>query len=100
MLVMVTHDNRIRRSLNGAVRARLVHRGPEPEPADGEPAEAVVQRSDVCAVPAAAIVGEAMLALTLADACMEKFGGDSIGETKRNCASYLQQVGRFPPRGS
>ena len=42
MLVMVTHDNRIRRSLNGAVRARLVHRGPEPEPADGEPAEAVV----------------------------------------------------------
>jgi len=65
---------------------------------DGEPAEAVVQRSDVCAVPAAAVVGEAMLALTIADACMEKFGGDSIGETKRNYASYLQQVGRFPPR--
>ena len=67
---------------------------------DGEPAEAVVQRSDVCAVPAAAIVGEAMLALIVADACLEKFGGDSIGETKRNYTSYLQQVDRFPPQSS
>jgi len=67
---------------------------------DGEPVEAVVQRSDVCAVPAAAIVGEAMLALIIADACLEKFGGDSIGETKRNFASYLEQVGRFPPERS
>ena len=67
---------------------------------DGEPAEAVVQRSDVCAVPAAAVVGEAMLALIVADACLEKFGGDSIGETKRNYASYLQQVEQFPPQSS
>jgi chorismate synthase len=67
---------------------------------DGEPAAAVVQRSDVCAVPAAAVVGEAMLALIIADACMEKFGGDSIGETKRNFASYLQQVEQFPPQSS
>lgn len=67
---------------------------------DGEPAEAVVQRSDVCAVPAAAIVGEAMVALIIADACIEKFGGDSIGETKRNHASYLRQVGDFPPQAS
>jgi chorismate synthase len=51
----------------------------------------------VCAVPAAAIVGEAMLALVIADACLEKFGGDSIGETRRNYSAYMEQVGRFPP---
>jgi chorismate synthase len=66
---------------------------------DLEPIEAVVQRSDVCAVPAAAVVGEAMLALVVADACMEKFGGDSIGETKRNHAAYLEQLRQFPPTG-
>jgi chorismate synthase len=65
---------------------------------DMEPVEAVVQRSDVCAVPAASVVGEAMLALVIADACLEKFGGDSIGETKRNYAAYLEQVSRFPPQ--
>jgi chorismate synthase len=64
---------------------------------DLAPVEAVVQRSDVCAVPAAAIVGEAMLALVIADACLEKFGGDSIGETRRNYSAYMEQVGRFPP---
>jgi len=63
-----------------------------------EPVEAVVQRSDVCAVPAAALVGEAMLALVLADACLEKFGGDSLRETRRNWQGYLQQVRDFPPR--
>jgi len=65
----------------------------------GEAQDAVVQRSDVCAVPAAAVIGEAMLALVLADACLEKFGGDSLRETKRNFASYLQQTREFPPRG-
>ncbi|MFQ5742603.1 MAG: chorismate synthase [Acidobacteriota bacterium] len=63
----------------------------------GEAAEAVVQRSDVCAVPAAAVVGEAMLALVIADACLEKFGGDSIEETQRNLQGFLEQVRRFPP---
>jgi chorismate synthase len=58
----------------------------------GEPAKAINQRSDVCAVPAAAIVAEAMVALVLADAVLEKFGGDSLGETRRNAASYLQQL--------
>ena len=54
----------------------------------GEPATAINQRSDVCAVPAAAIVAEAMLALVLADAALEKFGGDSLAELRRNVAGY------------
>jgi chorismate synthase len=57
--------------------------------ATGDPAVAHHQRSDVCAVPAAGIVAEAMVALVVADAVMEKFGGDSVGETRRNCEGYL-----------
>ena len=55
----------------------------------GEPAKAINQRSDVCAVPAAGIVAEAMCALVLADAVLEKFGGDSVAETRRNFLSYI-----------
>jgi chorismate synthase len=58
----------------------------------GEAATAHHQRSDVCAVPAAGIVVEAMVALVLADVVLEKFGGDSIGETKRNLESYLANI--------
>jgi chorismate synthase len=54
----------------------------------GEAAKAINQRSDVCAVPAAGVVAEAMVALVLAEAVLEKFGGDSVGETKRNFDSY------------
>jgi len=57
--------------------------------ATGEEAVAHHQRSDVCAVPAAGIVAEAMVALTLADVVLEKFGGDSVGETRRNVEGYL-----------
>jgi len=57
--------------------------------ATGEQTVAHHQRSDVCAVPAAGIVAEAMVALTLADVVLEKFGGDSVGETRRNVESYL-----------
>ncbi|MEI2731378.1 MAG: chorismate synthase [Dermatophilaceae bacterium] len=57
-----------------------------------EPAKAIHQRSDVCAVPAAGVVAEAMVALVLADACLEKFGGDSVTETRRNHAGYLASV--------
>lgn len=60
--------------------------------ATGEEAVAHHQRSDVCAVPAAGIVAEAMVALVLADAVVEKFGGDSVGETRRNCTSYLETL--------
>lgn len=63
----------------------------------GEAVDAVVQRTDTCAVPAAAVIGEAMLALVLADACIEKFGGDSLRETRRNWRGYLQQVRDYPP---
>ena len=57
--------------------------------ATGEPAVAINQRSDVCAVPAAGVVAEAMVALVLADAVVEKFGGDSVAETARNHRAYL-----------
>ena len=57
--------------------------------ATGEPAQAINQRSDVCAVPAAGVVAEAMVALVLADAVLEKFGGDSISETRRNAQAYV-----------
>lgn len=50
------------------------------------------QRSDICAVPAAGVVAEAMVALTLAEACLEKFGGDSLDECRRNHRAYLQQL--------
>ncbi len=60
--------------------------------ATGEATVAHHQRSDVCAVPAAGIVAEAMVALVLAEAVLEKFGGDSVGETKRNVDSYLANL--------
>jgi chorismate synthase len=60
--------------------------------ATGEQAKAHHQRSDVCAVPAAGVVAEAMVALTIANAVLEKFGGDSIAETKRNMISYLESI--------
>ena len=60
--------------------------------ATGEAAVAINQRSDVCAVPAAGVVAEAMVCLVLADAILEKFGGDSVGETRRNLGSYLKRL--------
>ncbi|WP_010202660.1 chorismate synthase [Salinibacterium sp. PAMC 21357] len=60
--------------------------------ATGEAAVAHHQRSDVCAVPAAGVVAEAMVALTLANSVLEKFGGDSLGETKRNLESYVAAI--------
>ncbi|MDO4898939.1 MAG: chorismate synthase [Rothia sp. (in: high G+C Gram-positive bacteria)] len=60
--------------------------------ATGEAATAHHQRSDVCAVPAAGVVAEAMVALVLIEAALEKFGGDSIAETKRNMDSYLAAI--------
>ena len=60
--------------------------------ATGGAATAIHQRSDVCAVPAAGVVAEAMVALVLARAVLEKFGGDSLAETKRNIAAYQDYV--------
>jgi len=59
---------------------------------DGSTRVATVERSDVCAVPAAAVVAEAMVALVAADAVLEKFGGDSLGETRRNFESYVRHL--------
>lgn len=60
--------------------------------ASPEPARAIHQRSDVSAVPAAGVVAQAMVALVLADACLEKFGGDSVAETARNASAYLREI--------
>jgi chorismate synthase len=60
-----------------------------------EPVKAAYERSDVCVVPAAGVVGEAMVGLTLARAFLEKFGGDSMGETHRNFDGYLEQLRLF-----
>lgn len=62
----------------------------------GEPIQAHYERSDVCTVPAAGVIGEAMVAIVLARAMLEKFGGDSLAETKRNFVAYQRTIG---PRG-
>ena len=60
-----------------------------------EPVKAAYERSDVCVVPAAGVAGEAMVALTLAHAAREKFGGDSMGEVLRNFNGYREQLRDF-----
>jgi chorismate synthase len=60
-----------------------------------EPVKASYERSDVCVVPAAGVAGETMVALTLARCALEKFGGDSLGETLRNFAGYRQQLQEY-----
>jgi chorismate synthase len=72
--------------------ATVPHALPTVDVATGEAAPAHHQRSDVCAVPAAGVVAEAMVALTLADAVLEKFGGDSVAETRRNVDAYLAAI--------
>ena len=63
--------------------------------ASREPVKAAYERSDVCVVPAAGVAAEAMVALTLAKCALEKFGGDSMRETKRNFQSYLEQLKNY-----
>jgi chorismate synthase len=60
--------------------------------ATGDATTAHHQRSDVCAVPAAGVVVEAMVSLVIANSVLEKFGGDSVAETKRNLDSYLASI--------
>ncbi|HEX9282284.1 MAG TPA: chorismate synthase, partial [Gemmatimonadales bacterium] len=66
----------------------------------GDPAQAQSERSDVTAVPAMGVIAEAMLALVLAQALLEKFGGDALNETKRNFEGYLAQVRARIPKGA
>ncbi len=72
--------------------ATIPHALPTVDVATGEPAPAHHQRSDVCAVPAAGVVAEAMVALVLANSVLEKFGGDSLAETRRNLEAYLAAI--------
>lgn len=65
----------------------------------GEPAKAVRERSDICAVPAAAVIGEAMLAIVLADAWREKFGGDALADIRGAYESYLDRIRGGPTPG-
>src|SRR5579863_9875305 len=60
-----------------------------------EPVKAAYERSDVCVVPAAGVAGEAMVALTLARCALEKFGGDSLAEVRRNFEGYCEQLRNF-----
>lgn len=60
-----------------------------------ETVQAAYERSDVCVVPAAGVAGEAMVALVLAEAFLDKFGGDSLGETRRNFEGFLKQLDEF-----
>ena len=60
-----------------------------------EPVKAAYERSDVCVVPAAGVAAEAMVALTLARCALDKFGGDSMKETRRNCEGYLEQLRNY-----
>ena len=80
--------------VRGAMKpiSTLRRRLPSVDLRDGSPANAAVERSDVCAVPAAGVVGEAMVALVLVDAVLEKFGGDSLGELRRNLDAYLDYL--------
>ena len=79
----------------------LRNRLPSVDLRDGTTKHATVERSDVCAVPAAAVVAEAMVALVAADALLEKFGGDSLAELRRNLDSYVEHLNTrgFRPRG-
>ena len=80
--------------VRGAMKpiSTLRKRLPSVDLRDGSEGDAAVERSDVCAVPAAGIVGEAMVALVIADAVLEKFGGDSLPETRRNLDAYLETL--------
>jgi chorismate synthase len=60
-----------------------------------QPVQAAYERSDWCVVPAGGVAGEAMIALVLADAFLQKFGGDSLAEMRRNFDNYAEQIARF-----
>ncbi len=80
--------------VRGAMKpiSTLRKRLPSVDLRDGSVGDAAVERSDVCAVPAAGVVAEAMVALVLGDALLEKFGGDSVGEVRRNLEGYLSYL--------
>jgi len=72
--------------------ATLVSSLPSIDLRTGKKSKAHYERSDICVVPAAGVIAEAMLAIVLADACLEKFGGDNLKETVANHRSYLRSI--------
>jgi chorismate synthase len=72
--------------------ATLVNSLPSIDLRTGKKARAHYERSDICVVPAAGVIGEAMLAIVLADGCLEKFGGDNLKETLANYRTYLRRI--------
>ncbi|MSQ41821.1 MAG: chorismate synthase [Dehalococcoidia bacterium] len=86
--------------VRGALKplSTIPSRMPSADLLTGEAAPSFYERSDACVVPAAGVIGEAMLALVLARAVLEKFGGDHIDELRRNCAAYQATVGPREPR--
>ena len=86
--------------VRGALKpiSTLPRRLPTADLLTGEAAEAFYERADQCVVPAAGVIGEAVLCIVLADAALEKFGGDHIDEFKRNAAAYVETVGPREPR--
>jgi chorismate synthase len=88
--------------VRGAVKPipTLAHPLPSADLATGEEVLAQYERSDVCVVPAAGVVAEAMVAIVLADAWLEKFGGDTLGEIRANYESYLQRLAPRNLRGA
>ncbi len=86
---MTTGEPLVVRGAMKPISTLMKHRLPSVDLRDGSAQSAATERSDVCAVPAAAVVGEAMVALTVADAFLEKFGGDSLSELRRNFEGYL-----------
>ena len=86
--------------VRGALKpiSTLPRRLPTADLLTGEAAEAFYERADQCVVPAAGVIGEAVLCIVLADAALEKFGGDHINEFKRNAAAYAETVGPREPR--
>ena len=81
--------------VRGALKpiSTITRRLPTADLLTGEAATAFYERADTCVVPAAGVIGEAMLAIVLADAALEKFGGDHVDELRRNCEAYLATVG-------
>ena len=86
---MTTGEPLVVRGAMKPISTLMKRRLPSVDLRDGSAQSAATERSDVCAVPAAAVVGEAMVALTIAEAFMEKFGGDSMTELRRNFEGYL-----------
>jgi chorismate synthase len=73
--------------------ATVPRRMPTADLLTGEEATSFYERSDVCVIPAAGVIGEAMVAITLAGAALEKFGGDHVDEFRRNCENFMTTVG-------